>query len=152
MGVPATVAERGADPIHEPACYLREVHPAHDVVVGKRKISGTAQHRTREAVVQHGSITYARATERHLGCFAADLDPADFEDRATSIREEARRDEAGDGEGRTGVSREAAVASLEAMLREWADGEAGTWTADELERAREIGAERFGTDAWTRRR
>jgi lipoate-protein ligase A len=139
MGVPATVAERGADPIHEPACYLREVHPAHDVVVGKRKISGTAQHRTREAVVQHGSITFVRETERHLGCFVDAPDPAVFEERVTSVREEAA------------IDRPKAVEHLESALAEWAGAHAGEWTDDELERAGGIASEQFRSEAWTRR-
>ena len=139
MGVPATVAEERVDAIHEPSCYLRAVHPAHDVVVGGRKISGTAQHRTREAVVQHGSITFARAAERHLGCFADAPDPERFEGRVTSIREHAEIDRAG------------TVEHLEDALAEWADADAGGWTAGELERAREIASDQFGSEAWTRR-
>jgi lipoate-protein ligase A len=144
MGVPATIAEAERPAIHEPACYLRAVHPAHDVVVDGRKISGNAQHRTREAVVQHGSITFAREAGRHLAPFAASPDPADFEDRVTSIHEEA-------GDGGTGIDREDAVASLQAALEAWADAEAGSWTDAEMERAREIEREQFGTVAWTRR-
>jgi lipoate-protein ligase A len=139
MDVPATIAEEPAAAIHEPSCYLRGIDPAHDVVVGGHKIGGTAQYRTREAVVQHGSITFARATERHLGCFAGAPDPETFEGRVTSIREQA------------GIDRERAVACLESTLEEWADADEGTWTGDELERAAELAAGRFDDDAWTHR-
>ena len=139
MGVPAAIADREADPIHEPSCYLRGVHPAHDVVIGGRKISGTAQHRTREAVVQHGSITFARSTERHLECFADAPDPDAFEARVTSIREQS------------GIDRSEAVEHLESALREWADADIGDWTGDELARAEEIASEQFGAEEWTRR-
>jgi lipoate-protein ligase A len=139
MGVPAAVAEERVDAIHEPACYLREIHPAHDIVVEGRKISGTAQHRTREAVVQHGSISFARETERHLGCFADAPDPATFKERVTSVREHAE------------VDRREAVACLESALGEWGDADPGGWTAEELERAGEIASEQFGSEAWTRR-
>jgi lipoate-protein ligase A len=139
MGVPAAVAEERAEAIHQPSCYLRAVHPAHDVVVGGRKISGTAQHRTRDAVVQHGSITFARETERHLGCFADAPDPATFEERVTSVREHANLD------------RSEAVAVLESALAEWAGADSGSWTGDELERAGEVASEQFGSETWTRR-
>jgi lipoate-protein ligase A len=139
MGVPAAVAEERADAIHEPSCYLRAVHPAHDVVVDGRKISGTAQHRTRDAVVQHGSITFARATERHLGCFTDAPDPATFDERVTSVREHAD------------IDRGEAVATLESALAEWADADVGSWSADELDRAEVIASEQFGSEAWTRR-
>ncbi len=139
MGVLAAVAEKRVDAIHEPACYLREVHPAHDVVVEGRKISGTAQHRTRDAVVQHGSITFARETERHLGCFTDGPDPATFKQRVTSVREHADLD------------RREAVACLESALAEWADADIGSWTADELDRAEVVTSEQFDSEAWTRR-
>jgi lipoate-protein ligase A len=139
MGVPAAVAEEEQPAIHEPACYLRGVHPAHDVVVGGRKVGGTAQHRTREAVVQHGSITFVRETERHLGCFVDAPDPAVFEERVTSVREEAA------------IDRPKAVEHLESALAEWAGAHAGEWTDDELERAGGIASEQFRSEAWTRR-
>jgi lipoate-protein ligase A len=139
MGVPAVVAGERADPIHEPSCYLREVHPAHDVVVGGRKISGTAQHRTRDAVVQHGSITFARKADRHLGCFADAPDPTTFAERVTSVRDHAE------------IDRSEAVACLESALAEWAGADSGDWTAGELERAGEIASEQFDSEAWTRR-
>jgi lipoate-protein ligase A len=139
MGVPSAVAEERVDAIHEPACYLRAVHPAHDVVADGRKISGTAQHRTRDAVVQHGSITFARETERHLGCFVDAPDPATFEERVTSVREQA------------GIDSAEAVATLESALAEWADADAGFWTDDELDRAGAVASEQFGSETWTRR-
>lgn len=139
IGVPAAVAEERADAIHEPSCYLRGVHPAHDVVVNGRKISGTAQHRTRDAVVQHGSITFAREVDRHLGCFADAPDPTTFEKRVTSVREHADLD------------RRAAVTALESALAEWADADVGSWSADELDRAEAVASEQFGSEAWTRR-
>ncbi|MFB6195350.1 MAG: biotin/lipoate A/B protein ligase family protein [Haloplanus sp.] len=144
MGVPATFAEEERDAIHPPACYLRELHPAHDVVVsddGARKVSGNAQHRRTDAVVQHGSITYSARPGRHLAVFAdPGVDGAAFRDRVTGIDEHAE------------VTREAAVTALEDALREWADAEAGAWTDDELDRARERAREKYASDEWTKRR
>ena len=140
MGVDAEFAAESAPAIHEPACYLRELHPAHDVVAGDgRKISGNAQYRQRDAVVQHGSITFARTTERHLDCFS---DPAttpdEFDDRVASVRE------------LTGIDRETAVETLEGALGAWADADSGSWTDRELARARGRAREKYRADRWVR--
>lgn len=145
LGVPAAFAETGRPALHEPACYLRELHPAHDVVVPgdgePRKVSGNAQHRRTDAVVQHGSLTYAVRPERHLAAFAdAGVDAATFRERVTGIEDHAD------------VTRTVAVSTVEAALGEWADATEGSWTEDELARARERASEKYGSDAWTKRR
>jgi lipoate-protein ligase A len=145
LGVPADYARTGRPACYPPACYLRELHPAHDVVVpgpdGPRKVSGNAQHRRTDAVVQHGSLTHATRPERHLSVFAdPPVDPPGFRDRVTGIDEHAD------------VARGAVVATLEAALREWAGASEGAWTDDELERARERAAEKYANGEWTRRR
>ena len=141
MGVPASLAEKSRPALYRPACYLREVHPAHDVLVGGRKISGNAQYRTRDAVIQHGSITFARETARHLAVFDDPGVGADeFDARVTSVR------------GESGIEREEAVGAVEGALAEWADADAGGWTEAELERAGELVGERFADDEWIRRR
>ncbi|MXR50728.1 lipoate--protein ligase family protein [Halovenus sp. WSH3] len=141
MGVDAAFAEEEQEAIYQPACYLRAIHPAHDILVDGRKISGNAQYRQRDAVIQHGSLSYDRATERHLGVFATEEITTDqFEQRVTSIREQS------------GIEREAAVTRLEAALQEWADATEGTWTDEELDRAREIADEKYGSEAWNRER
>jgi lipoate-protein ligase A len=138
LGVPAAFAEERAPARHEPACYLRELHPAHDVVVDGRKVSGNAQYRRRDATVQHGSLAYATDPEAHLAAFADPPDTGTFVDRVTSIREAA------------GVERATAVAALEDALREWADAEPGDWTASELDAARALADRKYRDDAWTR--
>jgi len=140
MGVDARFADEERPAVYEPACYLRALHPAHDVVAGDgRKISGNAQYRQKEAVVQHGSITFAPTTERHLSCFAdPDATAEAFDDRVTSVREQ------------TGIGREAAVAELEGALRSWADAREGAWSETERSRARERAREKYETDGWTR--
>jgi len=140
LGVDAAYADEERPAIHQPACYLRELHPAHDVLAGGRKISGNAQYRQRDSVIQHGSVTYAREVESHLGTFADPPDPEAFRERVTSVREQA------------GVDRAGAVAALEAALGEWADAREGNWTDVELERARERADRKYATDAWTRER
>jgi len=145
MGVPARFAETERPALHPPACYLRELHPAHDVVVGEteRKVSGNAQHRRTDAVVQHGSLTYSTRPERHLAVFAdsgPDVNAAAFRERVTGIDDHAD------------VTRAEAVDALEAALGAWADATEGSWTETELDRARSRAAEKYASDEWTRRR
>ena len=141
LGISAGLADEPRPALFEPACYLRQVDPAHDVVVGGRKISGNAQYRQRDAVIQHGSITYSRSTDRHLATFADHgVSPAAFEDRVTSIREES------------GVERGLAVEAFEDSLAEWAGAEAGEWSPEELSRAGDLSKTKFAVDGWTNRR
>ena len=141
LGVPVSFASEELPVIHDPACYLRALHPAHDVVAADgRKISGNAQYRRRDSVIQHGSILFADATERHLACFADPPSTERFRERVTNVREQTK------------VSREQAVTAFEDALADWADAEEGTWTDDELDRARERAREKFASDSWNRDR
>lgn len=144
MGVPVRFASEERPAVYDPACYLRELHPAHDLVVrgprGEQKISGNAQHRPRDAVIQHGSILFANQPERHLACFA---DPAvsveAFASRVTSISEQVD------------IDRPTAVGTLEETLGEWFDATPGEWTDAELERASDLTSEKFGASHWIER-
>ena len=141
MGVDADFAEEKQPSIHQPSCYLRDIHPAHDVVVDGAKLSGNAQYRRRDVVIQHGSLSYDREPERHLGVFADhDLEPGTFLDRVTSIRTES------------GIDRETAVSHVGDALADWCDAEPGAWREDELEAARDLAARKYGADAWVRDR
>jgi lipoate-protein ligase A len=142
MGVDARFADEERPAIHQPACYLRELHPAHDVVAGDgRKISGNAQYRQRDSVIQHGSLTFASQPERHLSVFAAeDLDPDAFRDRVTSVSEQSD------------CSRAGAVDALETALESWADAAEGEWTDEELACARERAETKYESAAWNRDR
>lgn len=143
LGVPVQFAEESQPEIHHPACYLRELHPAHDVVTEdtKRKISGNAQYRRRDAVIQHGSLKYDLDAERHLSVFAdPPVGPETVEERVTSIADY------------TDADRETAVHALENALADWADAAEGSWTDEELTRARERASEKFASDAWNRER
>jgi lipoate-protein ligase A len=140
MGLEADFADDEAPAIYEPACYLRPLHPAHDVVAADgRKLSGNAQYRQRDAVVQHGSITYERLASRHCEVFDESLDPDTFADRVTSIREQSA------------IDRPAAVDALESALADWAKAAEGAWTDAELDRARELAAAKYEDDGWIRR-
>lgn len=145
MRVDAHFADEEQPAIYEPACYLRPLHPAHDVVgPDGRKISGNAQYRQRDVVVQHGSLTFSTTPERHCACFTGHPDPEvgpdpeAFADRVSGIDEYAD------------VNRDGVVDTLASTLAEWAEADEGTWTDDELERARDLAARKHETDAWTR--
>ena len=141
MGVDAEFANETQPSIHQPSCYLRDINPAHDVVVGDAKISGNAQYRQRDVVIQHGSISYDLEPERHLGVFSDhDLEPETFTDRVTSIR------------GESGLDRETAVSIVGGALADWCDAAAGSWRADELETAQDLADRKYGADAWVRDR
>ncbi|MEF8843341.1 MAG: biotin/lipoate A/B protein ligase family protein [Haloarculaceae archaeon] len=141
MGVPADFAAEPKDSVHYPSCYLRDVNPAHDVLAGGRKVSGNAQYRTRDAVIQHGSLSFSTDAERHLGCFADhEVSRERFEERVAGIRDFAD------------ITREAAVSTLESTLAEWADADPGTWTDAERDRVEEIADGKYRREAWTRER
>ncbi|WP_338727313.1 biotin/lipoate A/B protein ligase family protein [Haladaptatus sp. DJG-WS-42] len=141
MGVSAHFADEPQPSLYKPSCYLRDLHPAHDVVAEGRKISGNAQYRRRDAIIQHGSLKYDLDAKTHLGVFAdPDLTPGDVQRRITSIHE------------LTGLSRTDAVTALEDALGAWTQAEEGTWTQDEIDRARERADEKFASEAWNRNR
>jgi lipoate-protein ligase A len=141
MGVFAEFAEDDRPAIHEPACYLRAIHPAHDLLCGGRKISGNAQYRQRDAVIQHGSLSFDLTPDRHLGVFSnPDTSSEEFGGRVTSVTNHAD------------ISREEAVETLETCLAEWADTRTGGWSDQELDDA-ELRAERkYDSESWNRHR
>ncbi|WP_226039145.1 biotin/lipoate A/B protein ligase family protein [Natrinema sp. DC36] len=146
MGVDAAFASAERDAIYQPSCYLRDINPAHDIVApaeagtGARKISGNAQYRQRDVVIQHGSISYALEPRKHVGVFDTELEESTFTDRVTSIRDE------------TGIDREEAVDAIAGALRDWCDAEESTWNDGDLEAARDLADRKFGSDAWVRNR
>ncbi|GAB3028487.1 lipoate--protein ligase family protein [Natronobiforma cellulositropha] len=140
MGVEAAFASEPQPSLYEPSCFLRDVHPAHDVLADGKKISGNAQYRQRDVVIQHGSLRYDLVPDHHRGVFETDCERGTFTDRVTSIREEA------------GISREEAVAALEGALREWCGATLGGWREEELERASALAERKYGADEWVRER
>ncbi len=141
MGVCAAFADREYPEIHRPACYLRAIDPAHDILVDGQKISGNAQYRQRNAVIQHGSLSFDLTPEHHLGVFSTpDTTPEQFHERVTGIRE------------RADISRETAIDCLESALREWADADDGGWSKAELDDATALVDRKYGSDTWIRDR
>ncbi|WP_435551557.1 lipoate--protein ligase family protein [Natrinema sp. CGMCC1.2065] len=146
LGVDADFAAAEQDAIYHPSCYLRDINPAHDIVApagagaDARKISGNAQYRQRDVVIQHGSISYALEPQAHVGVFDTDLAESTFTDRVTSVRDEV------------GVDRETAVDAIAGALGDWCDADESTWREGELEAARDLAARKFGADEWVRDR
>jgi lipoate-protein ligase A len=137
LGVDAYFAKVEEPAIHEPACYLRALHPAHDVLAGDgRKISGNAQYRQRDAVIQHGSITFSCATDRHLATFTDPPSASAFKDRVTSVHEQVD------------ATRQRTIQTLEAALQGWADIDERSFSAAEIDRAETRAARKYENDAW----
>ena len=163
LGLDVDYVDTAVPELYHPTCYLRELHPAHDMVArastdeesvsdaepgSGRKIAGNAQYRKRDAVIQHGSLSYAVDATRHLGTFADPPVTAEaFEQRVVGI------DELAD------VDRAAAVGAVEASLAAWVETNPdatldrdGTWTDEEIDRARELVATKYRDDDWVRSR
>ena len=139
LGIDADYVDESMPGLYHPACYLRELHPAHDVVVAGRKIAGNAQYRRDDAVIQHGSLSYSVDAERHLGVFAdPPTSPGEFRERVVGMDELVDAD------------REEALAAVRDALADWADASEGDWTDAELERAREIADEKYRSADWVR--
>ncbi|WP_144902016.1 lipoate--protein ligase family protein [Halobellus captivus] len=141
LGIDADYVDEPVPEIWRPACYLRKLHPAHDIVASGRKISGNAQYRRRDAVVQHGSLTYSALATEHLDVFSGHDVPAEqFSERVVGVDE------------LTDATRGEMVTAVEESLSTWTDAHVGTWTDEELERARTRVEEKYGNDEWVRRR
>ncbi|MFW6045933.1 MAG: lipoate--protein ligase family protein [Natronomonas sp.] len=137
VGVEVDFASTPADAIHPPACYLRALDPAHDITgPDGRKIAGNAQYRTRDAIVQHGSLTFDVDATMHVNCFSATQSPKTFRDRVGGVTDYAD------------VDRSSFVDSLESSLSTWADAEPGSWTDAERERSHELVERKYGADEW----
>ncbi|WP_049893034.1 lipoate--protein ligase family protein [Natronococcus jeotgali] len=146
MGIDADFAGAEQTSIYYPSCYLRDINPAHDVVApasagaDAKKLSGNAQYRRRDVVIQHGSLSYDLEPDHHVDVFDTDVTADTFVDRVTSIREQ------------TSLDRETAVETVADSLREWCGATDGEWREDELEAARDLADRKYGADAWVRDR
>lgn len=144
IGADIGFAESESGTLWEPLCYLLGLDPAHDLVgPDGRKVAGNAQYRTREAIVQHGSLTFESDPVAHLGPFAdPPVSADDFADRVCDLTDVL--DDPPD--------RSAFVDRLTGSLAEWADAESGTWTDAERDRAAELCESKYGADRWVRDR
>jgi len=83
LGIPAQI-ESVPDNTRETLCYVRK--QGTNVMVKGRKISGGAQRRNGEAVLQHGTIIVLRDEERMARLFRTSVE--DIRTRVTSLAEE----------------------------------------------------------------
>lgn len=140
LGIEAAFTSEEQPALFTPACYLRELHPAHDIVVDGKKISGNAQYRQREAIIQHGSLSFEAKPARHIGVFSeSGISEGEFRHRVTSITDQAT------------VGRDGAVNALESVLQAWSAATDGAWTAAEQEQATDLVESKYSTDEWTYR-
>ena len=158
FGVDVAYADADREAVWSPACYLRALDPVHDLVgPDGRKIAGNAQYRTRDAIVQHGSLSFDVGAETHLDCFEdPPVMPEAFTDRVCGAVEFQEYDEAVEsGFGTLGgydLLRSRLVTELEESLASWAGAEEGEWTDAEADRARDIVDRKYGADTWVRER
>lgn len=137
LGIDASFADEPQAARYEPACFLRDIHPAHDILVDGAKISGNAQYRQRDAVIQHGSILFDDATERHLAVFDhPGIEAASFREHTTTVLDHVS------------LTRDEAVGELTTALSSWAGASTGEWQPTELESARSLAATKFGDAEW----
>ena len=86
LGLPAEI-ESVPDNTRETLCYVRK--QGTNVMVGGRKVSGGAQRRNGEAVLQHGTVIVERDEERMAALFRTDV--GTIRARVTSLHEERVR-------------------------------------------------------------
>ncbi len=140
VGIDASFATSPAEAIYQPACYLREINPAHDIVVNGAKISGNAQYRQKDAIIQHGSISYSTDAITHLNVFDGhDVTVSRFHERVTSIDEHVD------------ITREAAVNTFERVLKRWAGAVIDGWRPGELRQAQQLATSKYAAPDWVRR-
>lgn len=131
-------------------CFARR--HCYDVLVGEDKLAGSAQRRTRSAVLQHGSIVLANrfAQQPTAEVLGRTLSGRSSSDAGGEPAPTARTDERGDAV----YEREAAQLRgrlVEGFVRvTGAAGTDGAWTEDEEQEARDL-VPKYAGDSWTRR-
>ena len=140
LGISAELAGSTIPALHTPSCYLREIHPAHDILVSGKKISGNAQRRSNDVVIQHGSLTYKYDVDQFALVFSNfNIKPNTIQNHVTSISEQVN------------ATREESIDALTNSFLTWSHAKKGTWTAIELEQANKIAQELFSSEDWTKR-
>jgi lipoate-protein ligase A len=103
-------------------CFER--HSCFDLLAGDRKIMGSAQRRTTQAVLQHGSLIIDRRFDQQICASVADLGVFDIDAHLRELAE---------------------------MILVQPVGEAGSYTPDEMKMTGQL-RDKYAGDAWTCRR
>ena len=117
--------------------------PINDVIVGGRKISGSAQTRRQGVFLQHGTLLLH--VEPDL-MFTA-LKVSDAKVREKAVRSARERVTALDHH--SGASRADALVALTASFMDGKDWQPGDWLPAEIARAEELVRTRYANDDWT---
>ncbi len=149
MGLDADTAPatNRAGPDASAACF--EVPSAHEIIVGGRKLLGSAQNRRAGYVLQHGSLPLSGDLMRLIDCLAT-ADEAERAALRASLRDHALTVEEALGHG---VAFETAATAMADGMAEALGIEfvAGVLSADEEVCAAELMREKYGNATWTRR-
>lgn len=138
-GVNIDFAGESTDDLWQPLCYLLGLDPVHDLVGSDgRKIAGNAQYRTKDAIIQHGSLSFVADGERHLKPFSdSPVSTDQFDTHVCGVRDFI-----------PDMSRSQFVTLLEDALAEWANATVGEWTRSECDRMRAVVDDKYNSDAW----
>ncbi len=119
-----------------------EFRPINDILVGGKKISGSAQTRRGGVLLQHGTLLYDLDLATMFGVLnvsrekISDKMIKSAEERVTCVLRHCDLD-------KSDVYQALVVAFTEGM-----DFEFGTWSEDEIARARELAERRYGNEEW----
>ncbi len=120
-----------------------EFRPVNDILVGSRKISGSAQTRRGGVLLQHGTLLYDLDLETMFSVLnvsrqkISDKMIQSAEERVTCILKHSDADR-----------KEVYKVLVDAFI-EGKDYEFGTWSSDELARAGELAGTKYKTEEWT---
>lgn len=149
LGVATTMAPESAaptEPEHGPICFDRP--SAHEILLGGRKLVGSAQVRRSESLLQHGSILIEPQLRTMLRCLRLPVAVTHWGPAGT------RLDDGVIGLAEVGISDPATIAAAiaEAVAREFnVTLLAGGLGSSEVAAARTLSASKYETQDWTER-
>ncbi len=119
-----------------------EFAPINDVVVDGRKVSGNAQTRRKDVLLQHGTVLHSVEPEEMFTYLRPDVD------KVSDKLVEGVRDRVTSVEGLVGGDVEDTYEALRAAFTRGRETEEDSLAREELERAEELVEERYRSEAW----
>lgn len=123
--------------------------PINDVLIGEKKVSGSAQTRRGEYVLQHGTFMYSTDIEQLFSVLnvsktkIADKMLASIKDRVITVEQALERE----------VDMDEIITAMEKGFGDvFGDFEKSDLGEDELKRATQLAQEKYGTDEWLNKR